>query len=182
MNHWLSRQIYYHGETNRLSTDPQTRNYLQDNMGMGYIKPNITRNAFITALSQQEFSGSMPDGILIEEGAPFWLHQYMPLRHFNAITSAVPHTNKPHPAFLDHFHKVQQMLDAFNKLQTGVHPVLAQLSQQVYELVPRQVLSGVYVCTPETSPSWKWVPFNWRWRWWKTHHVENQTPGGEGSP
>jgi len=33
VNHWLPRQMYYHGKTNRLSTDPQTRNYLQDNMG-----------------------------------------------------------------------------------------------------------------------------------------------------
>lgn len=81
VNHWLSRQIYYHGETNRLSTDPQTRNYLQDNMGMGYIKPNVTRNAFITALSQQEFSGAMPDGILIEEGAE--------LKYINQV----PHTD-----------------------------------------------------------------------------------------
>lgn len=32
VNHWLPRQMYYHGITNRLSTDPQTRNYLQDNM------------------------------------------------------------------------------------------------------------------------------------------------------
>ena len=81
VNHWLSRQIYYHGETNRLSTDPQTRNYLQDNMGMSYIKPNVTRNAFITALSQQEFSGAMPDGILIEEGAE--------LKYINQV----PHTD-----------------------------------------------------------------------------------------
>ena len=81
VNHWLSRQIYYHGETNRLSTDPQTRNYLQDNMGMGYIKPNVTRNAFITALSQQEFSGAMPDGILIEKGAE--------LKYINQV----PHTD-----------------------------------------------------------------------------------------
>jgi len=37
INHWLGRQIVYHGEVNRLSTDPQTRNYLQDNMGMSYF-------------------------------------------------------------------------------------------------------------------------------------------------
>src|SRR5690606_41233926 len=30
VNHWLPRQIYYHGQTNRLTTDPQTRNYLQE--------------------------------------------------------------------------------------------------------------------------------------------------------
>ena len=32
-NNWLGRQVFYHGCTNRLSTDPQTRNYLQDAMG-----------------------------------------------------------------------------------------------------------------------------------------------------
>jgi cellobionic acid phosphorylase len=47
INHWLPRQIYYHGKTNRLTTDPQTRNYLQDNMGMSYIKPEIARDAFL---------------------------------------------------------------------------------------------------------------------------------------
>ena len=26
VNHWLPRQLYYHGKTSRLSTDPQTRN------------------------------------------------------------------------------------------------------------------------------------------------------------
>lgn len=81
VNHWLPRQIYYHGETNRLSTDPQTRNYLQDNMGMSYIQPKITRNAFLTALSQQEISGAMPDGILIQEEAE--------LKYINQI----PHTD-----------------------------------------------------------------------------------------
>ena len=81
VNNWLPRQIYYHGETNRLSTDPQTRNYLQDNMGMGYIKPDVTRNAFIKALAQQESSGAMPDGIIIVEGAA--------LKYINQV----PHTD-----------------------------------------------------------------------------------------
>ena len=81
VNHWLSRQIYYHGETNRLSTDPQTRNYLQDNMGMSYIQPEVTRKAFLTALSQQKASGEMPDGILIHEKAE--------LKYINQV----PHTD-----------------------------------------------------------------------------------------
>ena len=81
VNYWLPRQLYYHGETNRLSTDPQTRNYLQDNMGMGYIKPLVTREAFKTALLQQKSSGAMPDGILIEKGAE--------LKYINQV----PHTD-----------------------------------------------------------------------------------------
>ncbi len=81
VNHWLPRQVFYHGDVNRLTTDPQTRNYLQDNMGMSYIKPHITRAAFLHALSQQEVSGAMPDGILLAEGAE--------LKYINQI----PHTD-----------------------------------------------------------------------------------------
>jgi cellobionic acid phosphorylase len=81
VNHWLPRQVFYHGDVNRLTTDPQTRNYLQDNMGMSYIKPQVTRAAFLQALRQQEASGAMPDGILLAEGAE--------LKYINQI----PHTD-----------------------------------------------------------------------------------------
>jgi cellobionic acid phosphorylase len=81
VNHWLPRQMYYLGITNRLSTDPQTRNYLQDNMGMSYIKPQIARDAFLLALSQQNISGSMPDGILLYKEAE--------LKYINQV----PHTD-----------------------------------------------------------------------------------------
>ena len=52
INHWLPRQVFYHGDVNRLSTDPQTRNYLQDNLGMAYIAPEVTRKALLHALGQ----------------------------------------------------------------------------------------------------------------------------------
>lgn len=81
VNHWLPRQVYYHGDVNRLTTDPQTRNFLQDNMGMSYIKPETARAAFLHALSQQEASGAMPDGILLSEEAE--------LKYINQI----PHTD-----------------------------------------------------------------------------------------
>ncbi|MNB82144.1 N,N'-diacetylchitobiose phosphorylase [compost metagenome] len=81
VNHWLPRQMYYHGQTNRLTTDPQTRNYLQDNMGMSYIKPQTARRAFLTALSQQNVSGAMPDGIILHEAAE--------LKYINQV----PHTD-----------------------------------------------------------------------------------------
>ncbi len=81
VNHWLPRQMYYHGITNRLTTDPQTRNYLQDNMGMSYITPSVTRAAFLTALSQQKASGAMPDGII--------LHEEAELKYINQV----PHTD-----------------------------------------------------------------------------------------
>ncbi|KAI1123565.1 Six-hairpin glycosidase-like protein [Nemania abortiva] len=81
VNNWLPRQCYYHGDVNRLTTDPQTRNYLQDNMGMAYIAPTVARRAFLTALAQQEATGAMPDGILLAEGAE--------LKYINQI----PHTD-----------------------------------------------------------------------------------------
>jgi cellobionic acid phosphorylase len=81
INHWLPRQVFYHGDVNRLTTDPQTRNYLQDNMGMAYLQPQVTRAAFLHALSQQEPTGAMPDGILLVEGAE--------LKYINQI----PHTD-----------------------------------------------------------------------------------------
>src|SRR5690606_16684167 len=80
-NHWLPRQVYYHGDSNRLSTDPQTRNYLQDHMGMAYLRPSTARAAFLHALSQQEPNGAMPDGILLAEGAE--------LKYINQV----PHTD-----------------------------------------------------------------------------------------
>ena len=69
VNQWLPRQIDLHGTLNRLTTDPQTRNYFQDNMGLCYIAPEQAKQAFITALSQQSIKGEMPDGILINEQA-----------------------------------------------------------------------------------------------------------------
>lgn len=81
VNHWLQRQIHYHGDVNRLSTDPQTRNYLQDAMGMVYLAPEKTKQALLNALSQQHRSGAMPDGIL--------LHQEAELKYINQV----PHTD-----------------------------------------------------------------------------------------
>ncbi|NVK24577.1 MAG: AAA family ATPase [Gammaproteobacteria bacterium] len=69
INHWLPRQMFYHGDVNRLSTDPQTRNYVQDAMSMIYIQPDVTRARIVFALKQQKSSGQMPDGILLSEQA-----------------------------------------------------------------------------------------------------------------
>ncbi|KAJ4420670.1 hypothetical protein N0V82_004236 [Gnomoniopsis sp. IMI 355080] len=81
INNWLPRQVFYHGDVNRLTTDPQTRNYLQDNMGMAYINPSVARQAIVTALSQQEKSGAMPDGVRLSPDAE--------LKYINQV----PHTD-----------------------------------------------------------------------------------------
>jgi len=81
VNHWLVRQMFYHGDANRLSSDPQTRNYIQDNMGMCFIHPARAREAFILTLSQQLSNGAMPDGIL--------LHEHAQLKYINQV----PHSD-----------------------------------------------------------------------------------------
>ncbi|MBU1438419.1 MAG: NdvB protein, partial [Gammaproteobacteria bacterium] len=82
VNHWLPRQQFYHGDSNRFTTDPQTRNYLQDHMGMCYLQPASFRQALLTALAQQHQSGEMPDGIL--------LHPDAKLKYINQV----PHTDQ----------------------------------------------------------------------------------------
>ena len=69
INLWLPRQVFYHGDVDRLTTDPQTRNYLQDGMGMTYLDSARTRAKIIRTLSQQSKDGSLPDGILLNEQA-----------------------------------------------------------------------------------------------------------------
>ncbi|EAQ64792.1 NdvB protein [Marinomonas sp. MED121] len=81
VNHWLPRQVFYHGDTNRLTTDPQTRNYLQDGMGMAYVDSRITKKVILTSLAQQNSDGEMPDGILLTPDAK--------LNYINQI----PHTD-----------------------------------------------------------------------------------------
>ncbi|MEL6190150.1 MAG: NdvB protein, partial [Myxococcota bacterium] len=81
VNDWLSPQIFYHGRVNRLTTDPQTRNYLQDAMGRVYLEPQGTRAALLFALGQQRPDGGMPDGILLRADAE--------LKYINKV----PHTD-----------------------------------------------------------------------------------------
>ncbi len=81
VNHWLPRQVFYHGDTHRLTTDPQTRNYLQDGMGMAYVNSRATREVILTSLAQQKRDGEMPDGILLTPEAE--------LKYINQI----PHTD-----------------------------------------------------------------------------------------
>ncbi|WP_418641496.1 GH36-type glycosyl hydrolase domain-containing protein [Vibrio chaetopteri] len=81
VNNWLPRQVFYHGDTHRLTTDPQTRNYLQDGMGMAYVNHEATKQVILTSLSQQKRDGEMPDGILLTPEAT--------LKYINQI----PHTD-----------------------------------------------------------------------------------------
>ena len=103
VNHWLPRQVDYHGALHRLTTDPQTRNYLQDALGQVYLRPERARHAIMTALSQQHTDGSMPDGVLLHAGAS--------LKYINQV----PHTD--HAVWLP-------LLVAAYLDETGDHTVL----------------------------------------------------------
>ena len=81
VNFWLPRQIAYHGDLNRLTTDPQTRNYLQDAMGLCYLDSAKARQMLHTTLCQQHASGALPDGVL--------LHADASLKYINQV----PHTD-----------------------------------------------------------------------------------------
>ena len=81
VNHWLNRQVFYHGDANRLTTDPQTRNYLQDAMGMVYVDPDHSRAAILQTLSQQKDDGALPEGVVLPHGSE--------LKYINQV----PHTD-----------------------------------------------------------------------------------------
>ncbi|MGA8204671.1 MAG: hypothetical protein WB812_09150 [Woeseiaceae bacterium] len=81
VNHWLDRQVFYHGSAHRLTADPQTRNYLQDGMGMAYVDPAAARETLRRTLEQQRDDGSLPEGVLLAEGVE--------LKYINRV----PHTD-----------------------------------------------------------------------------------------
>ena len=78
---WLCRQALYLGEASRFCTDPQTRNYLQDAMGLSLLQPDLARSHFLRVLEQQEEDFGLPDGVL--------LHPEAELKYINQI----PHTD-----------------------------------------------------------------------------------------
>jgi cellobionic acid phosphorylase len=122
VNHWLGRQVYYHGEANRLTTDPQTRNYLQDAMGMAYVEPGTARQAFTRALGQQHPDGSMPEGIVLVDGAE--------LKYINRV----PHT--------DHCVWLPVCLQAFLD-ETGDYDFLDDPVVSVSDPAPRTIFERV---------------------------------------
>lgn len=81
VNHWLARQVRYHGEMHRFTTDPQTRNYLQDAMGMSFLAPRQAAEAIKRTLSQQLADGNLPAGITMSRNAE--------LKYINRV----PHTD-----------------------------------------------------------------------------------------
>ncbi|KAL7477906.1 hypothetical protein ACHAW6_003691 [Cyclotella cf. meneghiniana] len=54
----------------------------------------------------------------MRDGAPFHLNKFISLRRYNHLTSAIRYTDKAPPDFVDRFHDVSQMIDAFNQHDT----------------------------------------------------------------
>jgi len=154
-NHWLPRQVHYHGDANRLTTDPQTRNYLQDHMGMAYLRPAAARAAFLHALSQQEPGGAMPDGVLLVEGAE--------LKYINQV----PHTDHCVwlPVFLEAYLDEtgdDALLEAVVADREGhAIPVAARIDRAMQWLLDRRDARGLaYIaqgdwCDPMNMVGWK---------------------------
>ncbi|WP_394174130.1 gluconokinase, GntK/IdnK-type [Thalassotalea litorea] len=80
---WLPKQMDYHRQLQRLTTDPQTRNFLQDLIGVGYLNQKNVRQRIILALSQQASNGALPDGILINENAELKYINQVPHQDIN---------------------------------------------------------------------------------------------------
>lgn len=81
VNRWLPRQVWYHGSANRFTTDPQTRNFLQDGMGTVYVEPVSARRVLFRTLSRQHPDGRMPEGIRLRDDSE--------LKYINQV----PHTD-----------------------------------------------------------------------------------------
>ena len=53
--------------------------------------------------------------ISYEEGAPFRMNDFISITRFKAIMGALRYTDKPQPGYLDKFHDIRQMQEAWNK-------------------------------------------------------------------
>ncbi|QDP01535.1 gluconokinase, GntK/IdnK-type [Thalassotalea sp. PS06] len=80
---WLPKQLDFHGQLQRLTTDPQTRNFLQDLIGASFLDKKLARQRFILALSQQKRDGALPDGILLNVSAELKYINQVPHQDIN---------------------------------------------------------------------------------------------------
>ena len=57
--------------------------------------------------------------IVMFEGAPFRVSEYLSGRRFQNIGTAIRYTNIESPAFLDRFHDVRQIIEGWNDHYEG---------------------------------------------------------------
>lgn len=127
VNKWLPRQLFYHGDVNRLTTDPQTRNYLQDAMGMVFISHETTKTAIKTALFQQNSDGSMPDGVLLHPDAELKYINQVPHSDHCVWLPICLHSYLHETADIALLHTVLPFADSEEKVSVAEHVERAML-------------------------------------------------------
>ncbi|TKB44415.1 gluconokinase, GntK/IdnK-type [Thalassotalea mangrovi] len=80
---WLPKQVDYHRQLQRLTTDPQTRNFLQDLIGISFLNQKRARAGILKAISQQAGNGALPDGILLNDDAELKYINQVPHQDIN---------------------------------------------------------------------------------------------------
>lgn len=80
--------------------------------------------------------------VSIDRGAPFRLNEFMSSLRFKEVTAAMRYTNLDPPPFVDRFHDVREMIDAFNNHYAA------------------QYIPSWLNCLDESMNSWmdKWAP------------------------
>ncbi len=135
VNRWLPRQVWYHGSANRFTTDPQTRNYLQDGMGTVYVEPASARRVLFNTLSRQHADGRLPEGIRLSDDSE--------LKYINQV----PHTDHAVwlPVFLQAYVDETGDIDVLDETVEGspFGNVRSAVSQAVHWLLRNRDARGL---------------------------------------
>lgn len=141
VNTWLPRQMRYHCQSNRLTRDPQTRNFLQDHMVEVFDDPINAKQSILFALSQQSISGAMPDGLLLAEDAQLKYINQIPHSDHNIWLFIYLDTYLAHGNDLTIFEETVEFKDlaepktVFEHLQLAAEHLLAQLDHRKLSLI-----------------------------------------------
>ena len=86
--------------------------------------------------------------ISLREGAPFRLNHFMKRHRFKSIMGALQYSNKSQPGYVDRFHDVRQMIDAWNN----------HMSQEYFPGWWNCLDESMSVCHNERIPGFMVVP------------------------
>ena len=123
INNWLPRQILYHSYNLRMVTDPQTRNFIQDAMGMIYLDPDKAKEQYIFGLKQQKSSGEMQDGILLIPEAEFKYTNQIPHRDHSVWWAYAVHAYVEETGDYDFLNEPVEFEDSAEKATVYEHVV-----------------------------------------------------------
>ncbi|TLU66370.1 NdvB protein [Thalassotalea litorea] len=138
---WLPKQMDYHRQLQRLTTDPQTRNFLQDLIGVGFLDQKTVRDRILLALSQQTRNGALPDGILLNESAELKYINQVPHQDINVwlpITLQAYLDEHNDYAILEHkvpFADGEESVTVAQHLQRAMEYLISNLDQRKLSLI-----------------------------------------------